>query len=131
MSMQERPARPARPGRTRPVPTSDAGVDPVDYRPKITPAADQAAAPATEAPRIQVEERPKVDSSSASAAAQTQSNNKQAAPPAVGGPQATVQLGVNVHPDIAQLVARVKGSTGLSKRAIVEKALLETWGDKL
>jgi len=42
-----------------------------------------------------------------------------------------VQLGVNVHPDIAQLVARVKGSTGLSKRAIVEKALLDTWGDTL
>jgi len=107
MSMQDRPARP---GRTKPVPAADAGVDPVDFRPSSpppeTPAAPAAAVPA---PAPSAKTPPPTDPA-----------------PSVG-PQATVQLGVNVHPDVAQLVAQIKANTGLSKRAIVEKAILDTW----
>lgn len=115
MSMQDRPARP---GRTKPVPTADAGVDPVDYRPSnIAPAStDTKPAPLTE-PR--------------KAAAPTPPTKPELPTPpqtvTPGGPQATVQLGVNVDPEIAQLVMQIKARTGLSKRAIVEKAIRDTW----
>jgi hypothetical protein len=115
MSMQDRPARP---GRTKPVPTADAGVDPVDYRPSSTPA------PATLVDSTPLAEKTKVTAPESEAERSTPSAST-AAP--AGGPQATVQLGVNVDPDIAQLVMQVKARTGLSKRAIVEKAIRETW----
>jgi hypothetical protein len=42
--------------------------------------------------------------------------------------QLTVTLNVRVSPSIGDLVARVIADTGLSKRAIVEHALLTTYG---
>lgn len=42
--------------------------------------------------------------------------------------QATVTLNVRVSPDIADLVERVTTETGLSKRAAVERALINTYG---
>jgi hypothetical protein len=117
MSMQDRPARP---GRTKPVPTADAGVDPLDYRPGPTtpPATAAETAPPAEPTKVQVQ-------TPTTKAEQTTPTTPPSTPP--GGPQATVQLGVNVDPGIAQLVLQVKARTGLSKRVIVEKAIRETW----
>jgi len=119
MSMQERPARP---GRTKPVPTADAGVDPVDYRPTAQPAPVAEAAP---------QPQPTETIAPAPVSAPTETKQRATPPPTApvhaGGPQATVQLGVNVDPDVAQLVMHIKATTGLSKRAIVEKAIRDTW----
>lgn len=119
MSMQDRPARP---GRTKPVPTADAGVDPVEYRPTTTkpPVAATRQSPLMEQENVDVR-TPATESSAKTEPLMPLQ------PVTPGGPQATVQLGVNVDPQIAQLVMQIKARTGLSKRAIVEKAIRETW----
>lgn len=101
------PERPERPGRTKPVPAADAAIDPVEFRP-AAPAAESTAPPATTITRPP---------------ARTPHPT-----PVRTGPKPTVQLGVSVSPEIEQLVRAARERTGLSRRAIVEKAITDTWG---
>lgn len=121
MSMQDRPARP---GRTKPVPAADAGVDPIDYKPGAQqPAA--APAPSTSAPAATESKSP-----AAPAAAVVQPSPP--APPAAGtiGPEldVTVQSGIRWSPATEAIVREVKARTGKTRRAIVEEAIAQAWG---
>ena len=100
------PDRPDRPQRTAPVPAADANVDPIDYTyPSNTPAA----------PRVR-------KSVKKPAAAQTPA-------PAKTAKEATVQLGDRVAVSTENLIAATKERTGMTRRAIIERAIRETWGE--
>lgn len=116
MSMEDRPARPARGKLT---PPANADLDPIDARPAApelkpsrttsttenTPSEGKGAAAPAAAPR-----RPRVTTSPA---------------PALN---LTVQSGVNWSAEIEQIVRDVKARTGKTRRAIVEEAIAATWG---
>lgn len=113
MSMQDRPARPTR---TKPVPTSDAGVDPIDYKP--TPTTSTSESTPAEGKGTQ----------SVPAAAPTPPASTPTAPAAPvsaasSGREQTVQLSSRVSPQIAQLVDAAAVRTGRSKRELIEAAI--------
>lgn len=92
-----------RPPRTRPRPAADAGVDPIDYKP--TPVA--------------ADERKAATTPVAAAAA---------APVAAGGVEVTVQLSTRISPDVNDVLTQANQRTGKRKRALIEEAILRTWG---
>lgn len=101
MSMAERPNRPAR-GKLSPPLTTD--VDPIDARPT--------AHPATTPPTPTL--------------VSTEGASKPA--PSIPALNVTIQSGVAWSPEIEQLVREVKARTGMTRRAIVEEAIVKTWG---
>ena len=48
--------------------------------------------------------------------------------PTVPALNVTIQSGVAWSPEIEQLVREVKARTGMTRRAIVEEAIVKTWG---
>ncbi|KAA9106001.1 ribbon-helix-helix protein, CopG family [Microbacterium rhizomatis] len=110
MSMAERPDRPAR---TKPVPTDDEGVDPIEYRP-AQPAATPSAVPASAAVTADAVVPPE-DPTGTSGVVGTQ--------PVLRGRELTVQLAARVSPDVTDLVDRAAAMTGRSKRDLVEDAI--------
>lgn len=100
MSMAERPDRPARGKLSPPL---DADLDPIDIRP-TTPITT----PPTP-PIVSAEGAPRPT-------------------PAVPTLNVTVQSGVAWSPEVEQLVREVKARTGMTRRAIVEEAIVKTWG---
>lgn len=100
-----------RPPRTRPRPAADAGVDPIDYKP--TPvAADERKAATTPvaAPAVAAHSHPG------------------GAPAAAGGVEVTVQLSTRISPDVNDVLTQANQRTGKRKRALIEEAILRTWG---
>lgn len=118
MSMQERPARP---GRTKPVPAADAGVDPIDYRPGT-----QESAPSTTPTPPSIPDEGK-GARSVTAAASTPAASSSAGTPAMSAAaprrEQTVQLSTRVSPDVTDIIDRAAAATGRSKRDLVEEAI--------
>ncbi|MCT1377757.1 MULTISPECIES: hypothetical protein [unclassified Microbacterium] len=119
MSMQDRPARP---GRTKPVPAADSGVDPIDYKPATQ---QPAPAPATSTSTTAPDEG---KGATAPAAAAQPSNPT---PPASVVPEldVTVQSGIRWSPATEAIVRAAKARTGKTRRALVEEAIARVWGD--
>lgn len=119
MSMQDRPARP---GRTKPVPAADTGVDPIDYRPT---AQESAPAPATVTSATVPDEGK--GARSVPAAAPTPPASTSTAPAAIApitrGREQTVQLSTRVSPDVTDIIDQAAATTGRSKRDLVEEAI--------
>lgn len=114
--------QPDRPPRTRPRPAADAGVDPIDYRPggadedkptSLPPATTGPAAAAGSAPTAPATEAPAPTSTPSAVA---------------GGVEVTVQLSTRVSPDVNDVLTEAKLRTGKAKRALIEEAILRTWG---
>ena len=101
------PDRPQRPQRTAPVPAPDANVDPIDYP-------YEGAAPSIPVERKVAPKKPTT--------ARVSDVPKQTK-------EATVQLGDRVAASIDSLIAATKERTGMTRRAIIERAIRETWGD--
>lgn len=119
MSMQDRPARP---GRTKPVPAADSGVDPIDYKPS---APQPVPAPATSTSATVPDE----GKGAAAPAAATQPIPPP--PPASIGPEldVTVQSGIRWSPSTEAIVRAAKARTGKTRRALVEEAIARVWGE--
>lgn len=126
MSMQERPERPPR---SKPVPSPDAGVDPIDFRPPATDATTQA----------NVQDATSLSTASAVAPAvpRKQSRTTQAPAQATATPlpitsrsEVTVQLSTRVSLDVEAILAEAAARTGKKKRALVEEAIIAKWGSK-
>lgn len=120
MSMQDRPARP---GRTKPVPAADTGVDPIDYRPTSQ---EHAPAPATSTSAttpVEGKGTPRVPAAAPTPPASTST----AAPAIIGtatrGREQTVQLSTRVSPDVTDIIDQAAAATGRSKRDLVEEAI--------
>lgn len=105
-----------RPPRTRPRPTADAGVDPIDYKP-ATSAPAFAAEPAREAAPEAAPTRP------------TQSPRSAPAQDASGGVEITVQLSTRISPDVNEVLTQASIRTGRKKRALIEEAIMRTWAN--
>lgn len=112
------PDRPARPARTKPVPTADAGVDPIDYRPaQPDPTPEPTTIPTTP-------DEGKGDP--------TPAVQQPALTPDVAeqlGPRATVQSGISWSPETEAIVRAAKARTGKTRRALVEEAIARVWAD--
>ena len=106
-----------RPPRTRPRPAADAGVDPIDYKP-ATSAPTFAAEPAREPapPAVAAPTRP------------TQPPRSAPAQDASGGVEVTVQLSTRISPDVNDVLTQASVRTGRKKRALIEEAIMRTWG---
>lgn len=120
MSMQDRPARPARGKLT---PPANADVDPIDAR---------LATPEPQPPQsTSTSESTPAEGKGASAPAAAPSQTAHAPKPTPNtGPalNLTVQSGVNWSPETEQIVRDTKARTGKTRRAIVEEAIAATWG---
>ncbi len=120
MSMQDRPARPARGKLT---PPTNADLDPIDARPTVTPPLP------TRPASINANAPAEVKVASAPAAAPSPAARPTASTPAaVPALNVTVQSGVNWSPETEQLVRDTKARTGKTRRAIVEEAIAALWG---
>ena len=105
-----------RPPRTRPRPAADAGVDPIDYKP--TPVAADEGKPATTPV-----------AAPAAAPAVAAHSHPGGAPAAAGGVEVTVQLSTRISPDVNDVLTQANQRTGKKKRALIEEAILRTWGN--
>jgi hypothetical protein len=115
MTMQDRPERPAR---TKPRPPADAGIDPIDYRPT-------ALTPPTTAPSAQEE-----DAGVKQPAAAPKPATPTSAPAAVVPElDITVQSGIRWSPDTENTIRAAKARTGKTRRALVEEAIAQVWGN--
>lgn len=118
MSMEERPAR-----RTKPVPTSDAGIDPVEFRPGPVTTPQTPSAPASGTTEGKGASTP--------AAAPAAPTRPTVAPPADTAPigrEVTVQLSTRISPDVDALLSAAAARTGKKKRALIEEAITNLWG---
>lgn len=119
MSMQDRPARP---GRTKPVPAADTGVDPIDYRPAPQEPAPAPLPSTSDTAPAEGKGTPRVP-----AAAPTPPASTSTATPAIvattHGREQTVQLSTRVSPDVTAIIDQAAAATGRSKRELVEEAI--------
>jgi hypothetical protein len=120
MTMQDRPERPAR---TKPRPPADAGVDPIDYRPAAPTPPPAAATPPVKAPSAQEED--------AGAKQPTVAPRTATRAPAAVVPELdiTVQSGIRWSPDTENTIRAAKARTGKTRRALVEEAIAQVWGN--
>lgn len=114
MSMQDRPERP---GRTKPRPPADAGVDPIDYRPN------------TASPSTNVDpSAPDEGKSDQPPAAAPKRETPAATATVVPELDITVQSGIRWSPDTENTIRAAKARTGKTRRALVEEAIAQVWG---
>lgn len=120
MSMQDRPARPPR---TKPVPASDAGVDPIDYKPTAPEPQPTPATPTSESTPAEGKGTQSVPAAAPTPPASTPTAAAAPVSAASNGREQTVQLSSRVSPQIAQLVDAAAVRTGRSKRELIEAAI--------
>lgn len=115
-----------RPPRTRPRPAADAGVDPIDYGTRAAPAptapVEGKGAPAPAAAPAAVT-RP------AEVAQPVEAAQSATVPQASGGVEPTVQLATRISLDVNDVLTKAYQRTGKKKRALIEEAILRTWGE--
>lgn len=116
MTMQDRPARPAR---TKPVPAADTGVDPIDYRPTLQEPAPAPARSTSDTEPAEGKGTPRVPA----AAPTPQSTAAPAIVATARGREQTVQLSTRVSPDVTAIIDQAAAATGRSKRELVEEAI--------
>jgi len=119
-NMQDRPARP---GRSKPVPAPDAGVDPIDYKPATSEPQPTPTTSTRESAPAEGKGARSVPAAAPTPQASTQAAPAASAPAASGGREQTVQLSSRVSPQIAQLIDAAAARTGRSKRELIEAAI--------